>query len=252
MKSERDSKRHLDFEGAYNVRDVGGYSTTDGRQTRWRTFFRADSLHMLTPGDQSILVEYGLRTVIDLRRTAETQEAPNVFTGSSDVVYIHQDAIGSDPIQYDEELVNSEEPATRVAAMYTAILDQRQSQIGRTLAILATPGILPAVVHCVGGQDRTGRIAALVLGIAGVPRETIAEDYTLSARFVVKWYLDKNPELSASDYSWQYYQAEFCPSEAMLKTLDHLDRHYGGIEGYVRSTGLTTGQIERIRNALVE
>ena len=252
MKSESDRRRHLDLEGAYNVRDTGGYSTVDGRQTRWRTFFRADSLHMLTPGDRSILVGCGIRTVIDLRRTAETREAPNVFNDSSGVAYIHQDAFGSDPIHYDEELVSSEEPATRVAASYTAILDQRKSQIGRTLATLATPGILPAMVHCVGGQDRTGRITALILGLAGVPRETIVEDYALSARYVVKWYLDENPNLSASDYTWQYYQAEFCPPEAMLKTLDHLDRHYGGIEEYVRSTGLTTGQIERIRCALVE
>ena len=34
--------------GTYNVRDVGGYATRDGRVVRWRTLFRADSLHRLT------------------------------------------------------------------------------------------------------------------------------------------------------------------------------------------------------------
>ncbi|MBL8118134.1 MAG: tyrosine-protein phosphatase, partial [Anaerolineae bacterium] len=29
--------RYIALEGAYNVRDIGGYPTHDGRQTRWRT-----------------------------------------------------------------------------------------------------------------------------------------------------------------------------------------------------------------------
>jgi len=35
--------------------------------------------------------------------------------------------------------------------------------------------------HCAAGKDRTGIIAALVLSIAGVGRETILDDYELTA-----------------------------------------------------------------------
>ena len=247
-----ENRRRLNLEGTYNVRDIGGYATIDGRRTRWRTFLRADSLHRLTPASQAALVEYGIRTVIDLRRAEETQEAPNVFADSPDVMYFHQDAYGSEPITFDNELVESAHTATRIAARYAASLDQKQSEVGRTLTTLAAPGTLPALVHCAGGQDRTGRIAALVLGIAGVPRETIAEDYALSARYLVARHLDMYPEISAADYTWQQYQDEFCSPEVMLKTLDHLDKHYGGVEGYVRAVGLTTEQIESLRSALVE
>ena len=152
-----ENRRRLNLEGTYNVRDIGGYATIDGRRTRWRTFLRADSLHRLAPASQTALVEYGIRTVIDLRLAEETQEAPNVFADSSDVVYLHQDAYGSEPITYDKVFDESEETATRRAARYTAILDQRQSEVGRTLTTLATPGTLPALVHCAGGQDRTGQ-----------------------------------------------------------------------------------------------
>jgi len=34
--------------------------------------------------------------------------------------------------------------------------------------------------HCVGGQDRSGQIAMLVLALAGVDPEDIAADYLLS------------------------------------------------------------------------
>ena len=36
------------------------------------------------------------------------------------------------------------------------------------------------VVHCHGGKDRTGIVVALLLSLAGVPRETVVEDYALS------------------------------------------------------------------------
>ena len=35
-------------------------------------------------------------------------------------------------------------------------------------------------------------------------------------------------------------------------TLKHLEERYGGIEGYVRSAGLTPEQIETLRHAVVE
>ena len=44
--------RHLELEGAYNIRDIGGYATSDGRRTRWKTFLRADNLNNLTPGSR--------------------------------------------------------------------------------------------------------------------------------------------------------------------------------------------------------
>ena len=39
--------RQLSFEGAFNFRDLGGYTTVDGRMVKWRTLFRADAVHRL-------------------------------------------------------------------------------------------------------------------------------------------------------------------------------------------------------------
>src|SRR2546423_9737751 len=83
------SIRHLNLEGTYNLRDTGGYRTLDGRTTRWHTFFRSDSLHRIPRAAQMTLLNYGVRTVIDLRRSDELHVAPNVFAGAPDVAY-HQ------------------------------------------------------------------------------------------------------------------------------------------------------------------
>ena len=71
MDETLDPKRRLEIEGAYNVRDLGGYCTGNGCRTRWQRFLRADSLHQLSPSAQTALLDYGVRTVIDLRRTSK-------------------------------------------------------------------------------------------------------------------------------------------------------------------------------------
>ena len=245
--------RHLDIDGAYNVRDLGGYPTSDGRQTRWKTFIRAASLHALQPRAQAALIDYGIRTVIDLRRTIETEEAPNVFADSSQVTYRHQNMLGDERDVGEEDAAEKGELADYIMAAYTSWLDLLQPQIGRTLATLAEPEARPAIYHCAGGKDRTGLISALLLGIAGVPENVIAEDYALSARSLIDRYFAQQapPESNPGNYTWEDYQREFCPPKAMLRVLDHVNEQYGGIESYVRTTGLNTDQIESIRTALV-
>jgi protein tyrosine/serine phosphatase len=38
----------------------------------------------------------------------------------------------------------------------------------------------PCLVHCTAGKDRTGVIAALVLGLCGVDDDTVAHEYGLT------------------------------------------------------------------------
>ena len=246
--------RRLDIGGAYNVRDLGGYPAMNGRRTRWKTFIRAASLHRLPRESQDALIGYGIRTVIDLRRTPELEEAPNVFAGSSDVAYLHQNLIGDEPLAGADDSVETGEAAERILGSYSSWIDLRQPQIRRTLATLADPDSRPALFHCAGGKDRTGVISALLLGIAGVPADVIAEDYALSARYLLERYFAEQapPDLSADDYTLEDYRRDYCPPEAMLKVLDYVDERYGGIEPYARTIGLTDGQIDGIRAALVE
>ena len=261
--------RHLELEGIYNLRDLGGYETAGGRRTRWKTFLRADRMDRLPPASQEALIRYGLRTVIDLRREAEAQLAPNVFAESDKVVYLRQNLKEHNPQAAVPEPPADLDIPHFIAWAYTAKnLDLRHDRFRETLATLASPGVLPAVFHCSGGQDRTGMIAALVLGNAGVPAATIAEDYALSGRYLFARYLTEVDSAHQAYFlaryrvsglavpsgvdTWQQYQSEFCPPEAMLLVLQHLEERYGGVPGYMRTIGLTEEQIEGLRRAAVE
>jgi len=240
------SIRHLNLEGTYNLRDTGGYGTLDGRTTRWRTFFRSDSLHRLAPAAQTILLNYGVRTVIDLRRSDERQVAPNVFAGSPTVAY-HQVSL-----LVDVPPNRGVRPRSLVDT-YRIILDERQEQLRQALATLAASGGLPAVVHCTAGKDRTGLIVALVLGLAGVPATTIVEDYVLTAQYLVGTYLEEVRQRAESNgIPWEWYQHQVdCHPEFMHTTLQYLEERYGGIAAYVRAIGLSEAECTGLRQALV-
>jgi len=122
------------------------------------------------------------------------------------------------------------------------------------LTSLAEQESRTAMYHCAGGKDRTGVISALLLGIAGVPPDVIAEDYALSAKYLLDRYFAEQapPESTSDNYTHEDYKRDFCPPDAMLKGLDYVNERYGGTEAYARTAGLRPLEIESIRAALVD
>ena len=258
MDETLDPRRRLALAGAHNVRDLGGYHTQSGYVTCWGRFLRASTMHRLTDDDREALVQYGLRTVVDLRRTDETATEPNVFCRSEQVAYHHLNMIGDEGLETELSLrygramrdrPSAETTADRMAFDYCGWLDKRQPMMRQILQMLAA-GQPTVLFHCAAGKDRTGVTAALLLGLVGVPEETIAADYGLTARFSLQSYL-AHPEANPAIHTWEDYQREACPPQAMLLVLAHLAREYGGCDGYMRSVGLREDEIGRLRESLL-
>ena len=252
MTDDLDPRRHLELEGTVNTRDIGGYATRDGRRTRWGRLLRSDSLHRLSPQSQQALLDFGLRSVLDLRKSLEMQKNRNVFFSSDKVKYYHQNMVGDTLIRERESIPESLEYVEHMRWSYSVVLDRRKSHIHDTLCLLAQPETLPALVHCAGGTERTGLIVALVLGIAGVPEETIASDFALTARFSYRPYLESHPELSAGDYTLEDHQNRECRPDTMHAVLRTLEERYCGVVGYARNIGVSEEQIHSLREAIVE
>jgi protein-tyrosine phosphatase len=191
------------------------------------------------------LLDHGIRSVIDLRRSDELKLAPNVFASSAIVWYHHCSLLvdAPPPPGVPRPLVDT----------YRHMLDARQPQICEILRLLATPGRLPAVVHCTAGKDRTGLIVALVLGLVGVPDETIVEDYALSAMCLGEPFLEETRQRAfARGYTWEQYQPLVqCPPEFMQTTLQYIQERYDSINAYARTIGLTPAHINGLRDKLV-
>lgn len=242
----REDRRHLILSGAYNVRDIGGYATADGRTTRWRTLIRADSPHRLAPEAQRELLDLGLRTIIDLRRPAEIAQFPNLLATAPGLRYLQ--------VALDSQAPEEQATFPTLPEIYRAILDGAAAQLGQIVATLAAPSALPGLVHCQVGKDRTGLVIALILGAVGVPPETIIADYALSeAQLAGEFAARFEQRLRADGIPWEPYRALLVsPPNFMHDVLAYLDTEHGGPVGYLRAAGVRDYHLAALRDALTE
>ena len=108
------------------------------------------------------------------------------------------------------------------------------------------------LVHCWGGKDRTGLVCALALRLAGVDRETIADDYELSGPNLAPWLRPAGWVDEAADEDERAARARslLSPRASMVRVLEELERRHGSVEEYLRACGLDDGRRERLRARL--
>ncbi len=240
--------RHVACEGAFNIRDLGGYETDDGGSVRWQVLYRADGLHRIPPGARGAVRHLGWRTVLDLRTTGEVDAG--AFAGAgAEIVHL--------PIlreTWGVPDVTDVDPVAFLSTHYLQMLDEGAGAISSAFAILAAPVRLPAVFHCSAGKDRTGVLAALLLSALGVPDDVVAADYHLSATAVdqlVEWLNAARPDL-VEEMSRQPKAFLSCPPEAMHVFLAALRARFGSVEGYLAGVGVGGDALARLRGNLLE
>ena len=242
---------HLNLPDAYNVRDLGGYFTNTGKITKYQKYLRSGTLHLLSKKSMETLEQYGVKTVIDLRQNYEVEAKPDVFQNSSTVTYIHINMIGDGEVEafYDQ----GKDTVDTVSRMYISWLETRKQYIKEVLIALAASTSDTTLFHCNGGKDRVGTISRLLLAICDVPTRTIAEDYTISGKFLMKRFFDEQapPDVTPETYTWVDYQKDYCPAEAMLKVHKHLNQEYGTISNYIDSIGVPRTDVDSIKSALL-
>jgi protein tyrosine/serine phosphatase len=239
-------ERLVRLEGSVNFRDLGGWRTGDGRRLRYGRLFRSDALHRLSGGDLVRLRdELGVRTQIDLRASQEVASEGRGPLAGPPVAYHHL------PF-FDGLRAGGERPAGSLAELYFAMLRYARSPIARALeALAASPG--PSVFHCAAGKDRTGVLAAVVLGALGVADEDVVEDYAYTRR-VLPRILER---LRESD-SYQHVFTELPPDtlHAEPATMEALlglaRREWGSLRDYARFAGASEAALARLEAQLLE
>jgi len=243
--------RHLSFEGAFNFRDLGGYTTTNGRMVKWRTLFRADAVHRLPDAELDQLAEIGLRTVIDLRTGSEVEEG-HLHDPNRGITHVHLDVLGQvwKPLDLDEDA----DARVVLSDLYVHMLDIGAPALSDAFRTLANADNLPAVFHCAAGKDRTGVLAAMVLSAIGVADHVIVADYAISgtnmAELVERLKRDRPEALTAMNDQPSAYLA--APPEAMGRLLAHVNAEYGSMTGYVNSIGIDADVIDALAESLLD
>lgn len=229
------TERRLLWDACYNIRDLGGYSTKYGQQTRWRAFVRADNLARLSPDGKKALVAYGVKTIIDLRSEYELNIDPPPFISfhgqNGFPQYINVPILD----ETDKVGIKMMNQTPTITEMYSITIDRYQENIARVMKVFAKATNGTILFHCRSGKDRTGIIAAILLSLVGVDYSTIAKDYTISSVYIQP----------------TYEKPLFEQPEIMLDFLAYLDTKYGGTRTYLLESGVSEPDLTRIQDHLL-
>lgn len=241
IKQEKMTWVRLPLEKAYNVRELGGLPAEGGRQTLWGAFLRADDISRLTDGDINFLLDYGVKTVIDLRCKSETEEKPDRLNAENGVANIN--------ISFMDETNLSPQAIEKIAEvqmgdMYVDMLKRHHTIYKLFEAIAyAEPGCI--LFHCAAGKDRTGVLAMLLLMLAGVDKGDCMNNYSQSYHNLLR-----DEQYLSIDVNNSFgHLLESRPSY-LEKAYRYVENN-GGITAYLKACGLTQTILDHVSERLI-
>jgi hypothetical protein len=236
-------ERTLRWEGCCNIRDLGGLPLEDGGETRFGVVVRADDVSLLSDGGWSAAADYRVRRIVDLRHEDGPYDPP------VEIVYVP--LLDADSIREgDELLAGVDDPSEWRSRNYLFFLDRFADRFGRAVSAVAEPTDGAVLVHCAGGVDRTGLVAALILRVAGAGIDTIAADYAESeanwAPSVDAWIAEAPDDTERR----KRRLLSVMPAQAMHDVLVELEREHGSARAFLTSAGVEEQALDRLRARL--
>ena len=235
FRTEDRAPRWIEIEGGVgNIRDFGGWHTVDGRRVRQGMAFRGQGLNSNSvtgeaQGHNRLTVEdvkylkgtLGIRTDLDLRSSGET----------ADMV--------ESPLGPDVAFIRNSSPA------YTGIFaDEGKKKTAKNFRVFCDPKNYPIYFHCIGGADRTGSLAYVMLGVLGVSRHDMETDWEST------FYPKIPDDLHEKEPGFWCLEAHF--NNGISKYGKEGDSWNRRVELYLIDCGITPEEIAKFRSIMLE
>jgi protein-tyrosine phosphatase len=224
--------RFVDVEGAFNIRDVGGWTAHRNRAIKKGVFFRGSALGRVT--DLGLTQLAPLNLVLDVNFLSNRELAiarPDRLPAG---VTVLNAPVGDDPGNVTEPTApDTSAPDAGVLTEFRGYITgpQALSSFGAAVHRIALLGGRPFYLHCNSGTYRTGWATAVLMTAIGVNRDQVDQEFELSnLTFGVK-------------YAWkEYLDAAF----------DQIEQSYGSFQRYL-GKGLRVDQrtVRRLECALL-
>ena len=185
-------RRTITWEGFLNARDLGGLPAANGQMTQFGAFVRSADLRFVTAQGWQQAHAAGMRTIVDLRNDDEvapgdaaqtpqgvpgSQQFPAPTAGSIAPPGMSRLHVPLDDVADTEFWAEIARRRVDGTPLYMRpFLERKADRCAAVIsALAAAPG--GVIYHCGAGRDRTGLITLLLLSLAGVEPNAIADDY---------------------------------------------------------------------------
>ena len=213
-----DTPRILSIDGAVNVRDIGGWETTDGKVIRQGLLYRGSELDgaiepeykLTSAGLETMLTVLGIRTDMDLRASANNTYGTDALGANVEHIYFGVPDYVQIFSQWGDECLRK---------LFSYFADERN---------------YPIYLHCTYGMDRTGTVCYLLEALLGMEEEDLMREYDLSALCYGQASKDQ--------------MAEFVAALNTKNGFTLQDK----VEGHLLSIGVTEEEIANIRRIFLE
>jgi protein-tyrosine phosphatase len=161
-----------------NVRDLGGWQTTDGKRIKYGKIYRGGELngqYVATEEDIRTLRDLGIEAEIDMRYLGENDGA-----GTSAFGFLGLEDMDDDDDDLYTYLFTDN---SGCCALQHLTLNYWQQRYKKEFLFIVENLRLgrPVYAHCIWGADRTGQLAILLEGLLGVPYDGLIKDLELTS-----------------------------------------------------------------------
>ena len=232
----------MTWDGAFNLRDLGGLALVGGGQTVSKRVFRSGAPEWLTTLGWQQAESDGLTTIVDLRKApSETRRLPQhpVVASSATAFATVVNAPTEDPD--DESFMRVCGPWLDHPRSYADNLAFYPAKFAAVFtAIAADEGAV--LVHCAGGKDRTGMVVAMLLSLTGVEHDAIIDDYDAAFRAanqLMRGDPTHHRRFAQTDEELDEWMSQ---RTAALRTwLAELD-----VAAYLRASGVSVAEVQKL------
>ena len=250
-----------------NLRDLGGYQTSDGMTVASVLVYRSNQLSGISPGDMEKLAALNLKNAYDLRTQEERDKRPEELPAS--VNYVVLDILADSPqagpaqlekLMADPKVANAELGGGKVEAGFEASyrefisLPSAQREFRNLFLAFGDKEKLPVLFHCTTGKDRTGWAAAAFLTLMGVPKDVVVEDYLRSNDNILPAYQKVIDGFVAAGGDAEIPKAILgVKKEYLDAAFDEMQTKYGSIENYFADgLGINAAQQQALRDLYLQ
>ena len=247
------------LDSVLNFRDFGDYKAQESGHVRGLKLFRSAHLANATDADLSRIAGLNIGLITDLRYSTERRNQPNLWP-KNNIVQRYDYPLEHERLKDDlaphqmfarYKLNSAQDAREYMRSSYKSRPGDPgfQKVFSDTLKFMANTG-QPILIHCAAGKDRTGTLAAIILGVLGVDEDHIMRDYMLTMDAVdIDSFLEPAAKMMTAKHGRQY-------DPEMLRPMFSVEPSYleqslitiGNVEKYAVSVlGISHNELSSIR-----